>query len=283
MIKISTKSSGAELVSIKKDGKEYMHDGIEAWNRHAPVLFPIVGMLKNNQTTIDGKVYEMKQHGIARNMEFEEIEKTPTKVKYSLKYNGESLKAYPYKFRLDITYLVDNEESTVTTKYEVYNLEEDKEIIFGLGGHPAFKCDYSSGDYELRFEELNEDENIKISELSEGLINYNEIDTKSIIRNNCIELKENTFDKDAIIMTNIKSNKITLINKKENKEILEFDFTGFPYLAIWSKKGAPFVCIEPWFNTADKVDSNGVFEEKEDIIELKPGKIFKCEYKVKLF
>ena len=283
MIEIKTKSSGAELTSIKKDGIEYMHDGIEFWNRHAPVLFPIVGMLKNNKTSIAGNIYEMKQHGIARNMEFEEIEKTETKVKYSLKYNEESLKAYPYKFKLDITYLADNENSMVTTRYEVHNLEEDKEIIFGLGGHPAFKCDYSSGDYGLRFEEQNEEENIKILELTEGLINYNEIDTTSIIRNNCISLKADTFDKDAIIMTNIKSNKITLINKKENKEILEFDFTGFPYLAIWSKKGAPFVCIEPWFNTADKVDSNGIFEEKEDIIELKPRKVFKCEYKVKLF
>ena len=135
----------------------------------------------------------------------------------------------------------------------------------------------------MKFEKEHEDENIVIKQLTEGLINNKEIDTKSIIKNNIIELKKDIFDKDAIIMTNIRSNKIKLINKKENKEVLEFDFTGFPYLAIWSKKGAPFVCIEPWFNTADKIDSNGIFEEKEDLIELKPEKIFRCEYKVKLF
>lgn len=282
MIKIESKKEGGELISIKKDGKEYLHDGKEFWNRHAPILFPIVGMIKNNKTSISGKTYEMKQHGFARDMEFEEVFKSEDEVKYCLKYNEETLKKYPFKFELNITYKIDNLENSISTIYEVKNID-DKEIIFGLGAHPAFKCDYSSGDYYLKFEKEHEDENIVIKQLTEGLINNKEIDTKSIIKNNIIELKKDIFDKDAIIMTNINSSKIKLINKKENKEVLEFDFTGFPYLAIWSKKGAPFVCIEPWFNTADKIDSNGIFEEKEDLIELKPEKIFRCEYKVKLF
>ena len=282
MIKIESKKEGGELTSIKKDGKEYLHDGKEFWNRHAPILFPIVGMLKDNKTSILGNTYEMKQHGFARDMKFEEVFKSEDEVKYCLKYNEETLKKYPFKFELNITYKIDNLENSISTIYEVKNLD-DKEIIFGLVAHPAFKCDYSSENYYLKFEEEHEDENIKIEQLTDGLINNKEIDTKNFIKNNIIELKKDIFDKDAIIMTNIKSNKLKLINKKEDKEILEFDFTGFPYLAIWSKKGAPFVCIEPWFNTADKIDSNGIFEEKEDLIELKPGKIFKSEYKVKLF
>ena len=282
MIKIESKKEGGELISIKKDGKECLHDGKEFWNRHAPILFPIVGMIKDNKTSILGKTYEMKQHGFARDMEFEEVLKSENEVRYYLKYNEETLKRYPFKFELNIIYKIDNLENSISTIYEVKNID-DKEIIFGLGAHPAFKCDYSSGDYYLKFEKEHEDENIVIKQLTEGLINNEEIDTKSIIKNNIIELKKDIFDKDAIIMTNINSSKIKLINKKENKEILEFDFTGFPYLAIWSKKGAPFVCIEPWFNTADKIDSNGIFEEKEDLIELKPEKIFRCEYKVKLF
>ena len=282
MIKIESKKEGGELISIKKDGKEYLHDGKEFWNRHAPILFPIVGMIKDNKTSILGKTYEMKQHGFARDMEFEEVLKSENEVKYYLKYNEETLKRYPFKFELNIIYKIDNLENSISTIYEVKNID-DKEIIFGLGAHPAFKCDYSSGDYYLKFEKEHEDENIVIKQLTEGLINNKEIDTKNFIKNNIIELKKDIFDKDAIIMTNINSSKIKLINKKENKEVLEFDFTGFPYLAIWSKKGAPFVCIEPWFNTADKIDSNGIFEEKEDLIELKPEKIFRCEYKVKLF
>lgn len=282
MIEIETKKEGAELISMKKDGKEYLHDGIKDWNRHAPVLFPIVGALKENKTEILGKTYEMKQHGFARDSVFEEVLKNENEIKYCLNYNEETLKKYPFKFKLEISYEILQEENKVVTRYEVTNID-DKEIIFGLGGHPAFKCDYSSGDYILKFEKENEDENIEILELTDGLINNKKIDTKSILKKNIINLDKHTFLKDAIIMKNIKSNKIKLINKKENEDVLEFDFTGFPYLAIWSKKGAPFVCIEPWFNTADKIDSNEIFEEKEDIIELKPNEKFKCEYKVKLF
>jgi galactose mutarotase-like enzyme len=82
-------------------------------------------------------------------------------------------------------------------------------------------------------------------------------------------------------MKNIKSNKVIL--KEEDKKVLEFDFTGFPYLAVWSKKDASFVCIEPWFNTADNVNSNGIFEEKEDLIELNSNKSFKANFSVKFF
>ena len=82
-------------------------------------------------------------------------------------------------------------------------------------------------------------------------------------------------------MQNIKSNKIYL--KEDEKTILEFDFTGFPYLAIWSKKGAPFVCIEPWYNIADHKESSGIFEEKKKIIGINPKEKFKCKYKIKFY
>ena len=84
-------------------------------------------------------------------------------------------------------------------------------------------------------------------------------------------------------MKNIKSNKVILQNRNTNKKILEFDFTDFPYLALWSKKGAPFVCIEPCFNTADRIDSTGDFEEKENIIKLDSNKEFSCKYTVEFY
>ena len=92
---------------------------------------------------------------------------------------------------------------------------------------------------------------------------------------------ENTFEKDALIIKNINSSKIYL--KTETKTILAFEFKGFPYLGIWSKPGAPFVCIEPWFNTTDSVDSSGVFEEKENILKLEPNQEFEAEYSVEFF
>ena len=282
MLKIQTKKLGAELTSIQHNGKEKLFQGAKVldssgnvfWKRQAPILFPIVGQLKNSKNEIDGKIYEMSQHGFARDMEFEEISKTETKHHYMLKYNDETLKKYPYKFELHVIYEV--QENTLTVTYKVKNID-DKTIWFGLGGHPAFNCNYSNNEYEITFPE--KEDKIKFLKLKDGLIDTK--NAENILQDNKIHLKEDTFDNDAIIMKNIKSNKVILQNHETNQKILEFDFTGFPYLALWSKKGAPFVCIEPWQNTSDKIDSTQIYKDKENIIELPQNKEFKCKYSIK--
>ena len=283
MLKIQTKKSGAELISIQYNGKEMLFQGAKVldsngniyWKRQAPILFPIVGQLKNSQTQIEGEIYEMSQHGFARDMDFEEISKTENEHHYMLKYNEETLKKYPYKFELHVIYEIIG--NTLTVNYKVKNID-DKIIYFGLGGHPAFNCNYSSGEYEIAFLE-NEDE-IEFLKLKNGLIDTEK--AENILQDNKIYLKEDTFDNDAIIMKNIKSNKVILQNHETNQKILELDFTGFPYLALWSKKGAPFVCIEPWQNTADRIDSTQIYKDKENIIELPKDKEYKCEFKIKI-
>ena len=284
MLKIQTKKSGAELTSIQYNGKEILFQGAQVldnngniyWKRQAPILFPIVGQLKNSQTQIEDKTYEMSQHGFARDMDFEEISKTKTKHHYMLKNNEETLKKYPYKFELHVIYKI--VEDTLIVTYQVKNMD-NKTIYFGLGGHPAFNCDYSNGEYEIAFPE-QEDE-IEFLKLKDGLIDIE--NAENILQDNKIWLKEDTFDNDAVIMKNIKSNKVVLQNHETNQKILEFDFTGFPYLALWSKKGAPFVCIEPWQNTADRIASIQIYKNKENIIKLKKDKEFECKYSIKFF
>lgn len=205
-------------------------------------------------------------------MEFTELEKTKTCHKYVLESNLETMKMFPFKFDLYVTYEV--EENRVITIYEVINKDE-KEMLFGIGGHPAYICDYSSGNYSIEFED--KEDSIKFFSLDNGLVIDKE--TKNLLENNSIYLNKNSFVNDAIIIKNIKSNKVFL--KEKNRKILEFDFTGFPYLGIWAKIGAPFVCIEPWLNTADKVSSDGNFSNKEDILKLKTDEKFKCSYSVK--
>lgn len=282
MLKIQTKKEGAELTSIQYNDKEMLFQGAQVldsngntfWKRQAPILFPIVGQLKNSKTEIEGKTYEMSQHGFARDMKFEEISKTENEHHYMLKYNEETLKKYPYKFELHVIYEI--EKDTLIVTYKVKNVDE-KSIYFGLGGHPAFNCDYSNGEYEIAFEE--QENEIEFLKLKDGLIDTEIAD--NILEDNKIYLKENTFDNDAVIMKNIKSNKVVLQNHKTNKKILEFDFTGFSYLALWSKKGAPFVCIEPWQNTADRIDSTQIYKDKENIIKLEKNKEFECKYSIK--
>jgi len=277
MLEITSKKEGAELTSIKVDGEEKLHDGKEFWNRQVPILFPIVGKLKDGKTIIENKTYEMGQHGFARDLTFECVKYQEAIQEYKLMSNEETLKKYPYQFVLTVRYQTKPKDNTVIVSYEVENIDS-RNILFGIGGHPAFKCDYSSGGYEIEFEK-QEDE-IGILELEDGLITRARL-KEEIIKDNKISLTENSFDRDAIIMQNVKSNKITL--KENGNPILDFDFTGFPYLAIWSKKGAPFVCIEPWYNTADYKDTIGIFEEKTKIIKLGIKEKFKCKYKIKFY
>lgn len=272
MLKIKTKKQGAELTSIQYNGKEMLFDGKTFWNRQSPILFPIVGQIKDSKTEIEGQIYEMSQHGFARDMEFEQIEKSH----YVLTYNEETLKKYPYKFELHVIYKII--EDTLQVEYQVKNID-NKKIYFGLGGHPALRCEYITGKYEIEFEE--KENKIEFLKLKNGLIDTEE--ASNILENNKIHLTANIFDNDAIIMKNIKSNKVILQNKETNQRILEFDFTDFPYLALWSKEGAPFVCIEPWQNTADKIDSNKIFKDKENINQLEPHNVFSCKYNIKFF
>lgn len=280
-----TTNKGGELISFKINGEEKIHQGESCidengkiyWKRHSPVLFPIVGKLKKNQTLIGGRTYELPQHGFARDLEFEPITKLDNFHSYVLKSNKYTLAKYPYEFELYNTYRT--EGNKLTTIYKVVNTGLIN-LPFGIGGHPAFKIDQEElkkGHYYLEFEQ--EEEKIHFLYLIDGLIGTeyakNPMENKKII-----PLGPHTFDNDALIMKGITSNKISLKKRITEETILTMDFTDFPYLAIWSKPNAPFICIEPWFSTADTVKSSGVFTQKQDIISLKPNDSFECKYTV---
>ena len=282
-LEIVTSPIGAELTSIKYNSEERLHQGESVldkegkvfWKRHAPVLFPIVGSLKNNTTYIDGKKYEMSQHGFARDMVFDIVNISEREHTYVLKYNEDTLKMYPYKFELYISYII--EDNKLTIIYKVKNLDI-RPIYFGIGGHPAFIIDLKNNKYKVEFE--NEENNIKFSQLDAGLISYknNYINNSLMSNNRCIEIRKDTFSHDAIIMSGLSSRKLRLY--ENNIEELEFEFGQFKYLSLWSKKNAPFLCIEPWQTTADYTDSNQDFTLKKDNIKLEVNEEYKCSYSI---
>ena len=283
-----TSKIGGELISFKLNGEERIHQGEDVidengkvyWKRHSPVLFPIVGKLKKNQTLIGGRTYEMHQHGFARDMEFEPITKLDNFHSYVLKSNPSTLARYPYDFELYNTYRLDGNK--LTTMYRVVNTGLIS-MPFGIGGHPAFKInldDLKKENYYLEF--LEQEEKIHFLYLVDGLVGTEY--AKNILENKrIIKINSHTFDNDAIIMKGITNKTISLKNKVGNKTLLTMHFDEFPYLAIWSKPNAPFICIEPWLSTADTVNSKGVFTQKQDIISLKQNDTFECKYDVEFF
>ena len=281
-----TSKYGAELVSFKINGEEKVHQGENCidengkvyWKRHWPVLFPNVGKCKKNQTIMNGRTYEVQQHGFARDMEFEPLTKLDNFHSYIFRSNKKLIDKYPYEFSLTVTYRTD--ENKLTTIYKVIN-EGDTDMPFGIGGNPAFKIDreqLDKGNYYLEFEE--DEEKIHFLYLVDGLIGT-EYAKNIIVNKRVIPLNANSFINDAIIMKGLKSNKISL--KNAEKTVLTMDFTGFPYLAVWTKPKAPFICIEPWMTTADNVNGSGVFRQKTDILLLPPKQEYECKYTVEFF
>lgn len=274
-IKIANK--GAELTSITLNNKEMLHDGKNHWDRQAPILFPTVGSLRDNKTIINNKEYEIKQHGFAKDMEFELIEETNNAKVYVAKSNNKTLEMYPFKFELYIAYII--KENTLTIKYKVINKDEN-DMIFGIGGHPGFKLDMPQEEYYFEFN--RKETNPEFMEVEGNRISNKP--AKNILQENKkIYITRESFKNDAIMIKKLKSNKITLKQKKDDKKILEFDFKEFPVLAIWSVPGASFVCLEPWFAYADRVLETGYFKDKEGIITLKTKEEFNCKYSIKFF
>ena len=220
------------------------------------------------------------QHGFARDMEFEPVTKLDNFHSYVLKSNKNTLARYPFEFELYTTYRLD--ENKLTTIYKVINVGTTN-MPFGIGGHPAFRIDaeeLKNGNYYLEFEEP--EEKIHFLYLVDGLIGT-EYARNIMVDKTKIYLDKDSFNNDALIMKGITSSKISLKRRDTNKKLLTMDFSGFPYLAVWSKPNAPFLCIEPWKNTADTVKTSGIFAEKTDIIILKPNEEFECKYTVEFF
>ena len=275
MLEIQTKKEGAELTSIKFNGVERLHEVNSFWKQQSPILFPIVGKLRYDVALINGKEYPIPKHGFACQMNFEEIDKHS----YKLSSNEDTLKIYPYQFELYVNYKT--EKNILTFNYKVINKSNEK-MLFGIGGHPGFLCNYTNEKCTVEFEEEENEAkiipvDIKVCLLSDKMVDGNEV----LINKKILQLNKNSFQNDAIIFTDMKSK--SLILKDDGKELLKFNFGNFKYLGIWSAVGADYVCFEPWYNTPDYVNSTKEFKEKKDIIELEPGKEFNIDFSVEFY
>jgi len=278
-IMIEVDSLGAEMkkLILKRDNKDYLwHGDSKYWGRTAPVLFPIVGRLKDDSYIYNNQEYKMTQHGFARDNEFELVDKTDNSLTYALEANSETLKKYPFKFRLEIKYTLN--ENLINVGYKVFN-QDQKKMYFSIGAHPAFYWplneDEKKEDYYLEFEKKEKTTKYL---LEAGLLNNQ---TEPILDNQKIlELTPDIFEDDALVFKNLKSEQITLKSSKSEREI-KIRFEKFPYLGIWSQSvEAPFICIEPWHGIADSVDSSGKIIEKEGIKNLKAGNQFESKYTI---
>ena len=258
ILSISINSKGAELISIQNNQtkREYIWEGNpEYWGKHSPILFPIVGTLKNNAYHFNGQNYTLPRHGFARDYEFKVISQESDKVIFSLQENAATLAAYPFDFELQVGYTLIKNELVVS--YLIRN-NNQMTMPFSIGGHPAFALKNAFTDYSLRFEK---EENLTSYSLDNDLIS----DKTAIVplQQNLLPLSYALFEKDALVFKSMTSKQIQLL--ENNVPILNFKYHDFPHFGLWTKVGAPFICLEPWLGYADTIAANGNLMEKEGI------------------
>jgi len=306
LISIRVKTHGAELSSLKscETGREYLWQADPAfWKRHSPVLFPIVGSVWDGKYRSHGKEFQLGQHGFARDMDFVLIEDEPDaegnpQLLYALRSGEETLKKYPYYFRLEIGYRLVGR--SVEVIWRVMNPSREEDLKFQIGAHPAFYWPLLSN------EEIQAGVAVQNEKLAQGttrgyfrLGETAQTLRKSVItQKGCVDptqsgevqtdgegylaLTTESFAHDALIFENSQVQTVTLCGE-DRKSYLTLRSEA-PLMGLWSPPGknAPFVCIEPWYGRCDRVDYNGTYEEKDWIQTLKPLGVFEARYTVSI-
>lgn len=274
---------GAELVSIVANETEYLWQADpKYWGRHSPVLFPIVGRVWDNTYRHKGSLYELGQHGFARDKDFQLTYEEDDALIYSLESDEDTLKKYPFPFVLEIGYRLKG--NRIEVMWSVQNTGNET-MYFQIGAHPAFYyrdldpvtnergfLDFGKNKKTLEFvfptEKGCTPEKRETLTLNEGML----------------ELTPATFQCDTYIFENNQLKKITLTDKQKNPYLsLEFES---PLVAVWSPSVAhpdvPFVCIEPWYGRCDTVGYHGEFKDRRWMQALEPDKSFEASYSIVL-
>lgn len=277
-LQVEISTFGAELHSVKKDGIEYLWQGDEAfWGRQAPVLFPIVGKLKEGKYLYNDETYVLSGHGFARDKRFEMLDSSDDEVVYELTSDKETLQVYPFEFRLRITYkLIDNQ---LTVKWEVKN-QGQEEILFGIGAHPAFNVPLENGtfeDYKLTITPKQSRNFIPLDAATGTLLvnkSYSRAESE-------FHLSRQLFNSDALIFETSGPTEVLLSNTFDERSI-KVSWQDMPFVGLWSPypKEAPFVCIEPWCGIADDTNTDGDLTTKFGINSLAAKKKFTTSYTV---
>ena len=278
---VTIRSLGAELISMVNEDIEYIWQRDPYyWYRCAPVLFPIVGNLRDKKTIINDQIYYMTIHGFLKDQEFELLHQTEKEISLVNTYNEDTLKLYPFKYKAIITYTLN--DLSLRTTFTIYN-ENDIDMPFNIGGHPAINCplfeNEKFSDYSIHFSESETFVSPKIED--NGTINFDE-EARRYEELKTLNLERSLFDIDTIIIPRVKSKEVKLLNKVGKG--IKFAFNNFLTFAIWSPypKEAPFVCLEPWVGYGDRYDTNHQFLNKDNLIILKSLEQFSAYYDIEI-
>ena len=261
LITVTISSKGAEIQSIlDRDGVERMFDGDpKFWPNRAPILFPVAGGFRDDGYEWQGKWYPMPKHGFIRPLEWQVEDVKDSQATFLLQEKDEG---FPFEYDLRAIYTVDGNKLDVT--YAVTSRDE-RPFCFSVGSHEAYATPGGIEDYEIVFDE---EETLLHSELIGSLNSHNTVTIAENTR--VLPLKYEYFQVDALVFRSIRSRGVTLRTSK-NSRTIRVDFPECPYLLLWTKPGAPYICIEPWCNAPDFIDAPAAIDQKPGFMRIEKG------------
>ncbi|QNL98024.1 aldose 1-epimerase family protein [Treponema sp. Marseille-Q4132] len=283
VISIAAVLKGAELVSLKKSGTEYLWQADSVvWNRSAPNLFPFVGKLNGGVYRFEGKTYPMTPHGFARDVPFALSKRTDTYLRFALSDTDETRKVYPFPFLFEITYTITG--STLTQTWRVTNTGKSM-MYFSLGAHPGFMCPGQGGkltDWTIRFSGDKKIDRVTARTINAAGLVQEKTDSFSL-SDGTVRVTDDMFSHDALIFEKSGVKAVTLLDKSK-KEFVRVDFDTDVF-GLWSpqERGAPFLCIEPWYGRCDLAGFSGELSEREWGNSLPPSAVFEKSFSITLF
>jgi len=273
--------TGAEMKSLAnlRTGQEHIWHGDPAWwNGSAPVLFPVIGGLKDGAYTFEGKQYKLPSHGFARGSEFIVTRAGADSAELVLASNPKTRENYPFDFSLKASFAL--ERSGIAIRYDVTNTGSSR-MFFSIGSHPAFVVPFAGGVLENYYVLFEREESIERWFFKDGIILAGR--TEEVLDNSrTLNLTRSMFDDGIMIFKHPASREFAIASSR-GAHAVRVVTEGVPYLGIWSKPGgAPFLCIEPWHGIPDMSDATGNLVEKEGIIGLDPRATFTTGYRVEI-
>lgn len=273
VVKLTRTNTPNELIPVLWNVDE------QFWNRVSPILFPLVGKVKNNQYQVDGTMYSLPQHGFARNVQFECVESTEDSCILKLKNSTESLTIFPFEFELIVEYKLENEQLFV--RNTVTNPSPSKSLFYSIGAHPGFQLNFPLSDYHIELENVQGAPIKGNFSLNRYLIKnglYTGETENLTFVNGKLKLNNDLFSSDAIVFKNEDIGGVSIFRGTEL--LVNLKCQHAPYWGIWTKPGAPFLCLEPWDGIADHQDHDYNFLKKEGIIQLNASDSRSFDYSI---
>lgn len=263
-LRVEISPAGAEIQRIvDAQGVDRLWDGDPAfWSGRAPVLFPVAGAMKDLTYFLRGRAYTMERHGFARGRTFDVEASDALSATFRISGEHGQEESLPFAFAFRVRYTLQG--ASIRVDYSAENLDTET-FYYGVGAHEAYACPEGIEAYEIVFDEP---ESLRRGVLAGGLLTR---ETEAVpLAGRALVLHGGLFDNDTLVFSNLNSHGVTLRSTQHDRTV-HVDFDGFDNLLIWTVRGAGYICIEPWSNLPDYIDTDQDITKKPGMIKLVPG------------